>query len=266
MQKIIKYAFTVRSHFHIENFLSHNNQSNDSYFWLEEHDSGGRYFYFSSTLLNDPVSLDSMLSIGSQIVSIYEGIYTLLDRNRHASTYFDLIELRVIDTNLLLANDFTREVHKIDIDFSKVSESEQNRPINEIYILFEKIIKDEFLTNMFFLLSKKVDYKMLYMIYDEIIRYLRKAKKLKFLSDYNDGLKLFRDTANSYEAIGSLSRHGRTKDTPAIDPMNIEDARNLIFDIVEKLLQVKFDIQLPTYWGLSYLDLTDIDLTTFFKK
>jgi hypothetical protein len=164
MDKTIKYGFLVQSTFHLENFLSFNNQTTDSYFWLDEHDHGARQFYFSSTILNELENFEEIFKVGIQIVSIYQGIYTLLDRNRNHNNYFFLKELIDIGSNRVLCKNTNPEIYKIDVDFTKLSYTIENKPINSIYILFEKIIQDEFLKNLFFLLSNKVDYRMLYKI------------------------------------------------------------------------------------------------------
>ena len=266
MDKTIKYGFLVQSTFHLENFLSYNNQTNDSYFWLDEKDHGGREFYFSSTILNELENFEEIFKVGTQIISIYQGIYTLLDRNRNYMNYFILKELTDIDSNRTLCRNTNPEIYKIDIDFTKLSYSEENKPTNSIYILFEKIIQDEFLTNLFFLLSNKVDYRMLYIIFDDIRYYLKRQGDHTFIKEFVEDLKRFTHTANNYEVLGFFARHGRSNLDPPKMPMNLEDSKNLIFDIIVKLIDEKFGIKLPEFWGFAYVDFSNIDLTTLFEK
>lgn len=266
MENSIKYAFLVQSHFHLENFLSNNNQTNDSYFWIEEYDNGGRTFYFSSTLLNELKNVEDIYKVGNQIVSIYEGIYKLLDRNKSFNNYFFLKELIDVETNRILSKNINPEIYKIDVDFSKLSLAEKNKPIHSIYLLYEKIIQDDFLTNLFFLISNKVDYRMLYIIYDDIRYYLKKNKDNTFLKEFSKPLDRFTHTANNYEILGFFARHGRSNNTPPKMPMNLEDSKNLIFDIIIKLLNKKYEIHLPDYWGLAYLDFTNVEITSIFDK
>ncbi len=87
----IKYSLSVLTNFNIQNFLSNNNRTNDSYFWLEGDDIGNT-LYFSSTLLNELTDTLEIYDKANQILSIYEGIYKLLDRTRHYNRYFILQE------------------------------------------------------------------------------------------------------------------------------------------------------------------------------
>lgn len=258
MEKIEKYSFTVKTNFHIENFLSANNIANDSYFWLEE-DDGFRALYFSSTLLSDFTDPQEIYDNANQILSIYEGIYKLLDRNRQINKYFTLLDLYDTDKNEFISHSRKSEIYKVDIDFKKSKYSNNNRPINSIYKLFETITQNEFLTNLFFLISNQVDYRMLYIIYDDIRFYLKENKDKTFLNQYSKDLKRFTHTANNFEVLGFYSRHGRTNHEPPKDPINLEDSKNLIFDIIKDLLKEKFKVELPEYWGLAYIDFNDLD-------
>lgn len=261
MTKDLRYSLTIRSHFHIENFLGgHNNQTNDSFFWLEEHDHGGRNLYFSSMLLSELDAAEQIHHRASQILSIFEGIYTLLDRNRNASNYFTIENIIDLKTRRILSHRQTSEIYKIDVDFSPIINLRDNNPINSVYVLFEKIIKEPFLINLFFLLSNKVDYRMLYIILDDIKHYLKSIGDSEFLKAVEKELKRFGHTANNYEVLGFFARHGRSNQDPPSSPMGIEEAKNLIFDTVVKLLKDKFAIDLPDFWGLVYLDFSKIDI------
>lgn len=246
MYKNIKYTFTVQSNFHLKQFLSINNRTNDSFFWTEISDMDDK-LYFSSTLLNDMQDHEEIYHIANQIISIYEGIYKLLDRTKHNSKYFILRELYHTDSRQLISKGISTELYKIDIDFSSIREVDENKPIHPIYILFEKIVKDEFLKNLFFLLSNKVDYRMLYIIYDDIRFFLKSNEDNNFLKPFENELNRFTHTANNFEVLGFFARHGRTNHHPPKKPMNITDSMNLIFDIIVKLLEEKFEITLPKF-------------------
>ena len=263
--KNVQYSFIIQSNFHLENFFNHNNQNYDSFFWLEEHDYS-RQFFFSSALLNELENIEEIYHIGAQILSIYEGIYTLLDRNKNLESYFILRELVDVESNRIISKSTNPEVYKIDLDFSKIVEIEEHKPKNQVYILFNKVIKDGFLTNLFFLLSNKVDYKMLYMIYDDLRHFLRLQKDKEFLKEFSEALNRFSHTANNYEVLGFYARHGSTNHEPPKSPMNLEDSKNLIFDIIVKLLDKKFNIQLPKFWGLAYVDFTSTDFSKLFYE
>lgn len=99
---------------------------------------------------------------------------------------------------------------------------------------------------------------MLYIIYDDIRYYLSSISDSEFLKAYSEQLNRFTHTANNYEVLGFFSRHGRTSHKPPKSPMSLHDSMNLIFDIIVKLLREKFNIILPTFWGLSYLDYSDL--------
>lgn len=259
MKKEIKYSIGINTNFHIQNFLSNNNITNDSFFWTDDFDMGNSFF-FSSILLNEFNNTQDIYDNANQIISIYEGIYTLLDRNRQYIKYFNLRDLFNLEDKFFVSRAIESEIFKIDIDFNKIKEISENRPINPVYKLFEKIVKDEFLTNLFFLLSNKVDYRMLYIIYDDIRFHLKSKDNDTFLNEFSKSLKEFSHTANNYEVLGFYARHGRTNHTPPKSPMSLKESMNLIFDIVVKLLNEEFNIQLPSYWGLSYIDFSGLEV------
>ena len=263
MEDEIKYKIGIETNFHIQNFLSYNNISNDSFFWTESFEMGNPFF-FSSKILNNLQSVQTIYNTATQIISIYEGIYKLLDREKQYRKYFTLRDLYDLNENRFISHSIETKIYKIDIDFSKIKG--QNRPLNAIYILFEKIIKDEFLINLFFLLSNDVDYKMLYIIYDDMRHYLKSNNKNDFLSEFSTSLNRFSHTANNYEVLGFYARHGRSNNQPPSSPMSLNESMNLIFDIIVKLLKEEFEIELPTFWGLTYTDLSDYDLEDLFGK
>ncbi|WP_162789382.1 hypothetical protein [Flavobacterium fluviale] len=261
MEKNIRYSIEVDSKFHIENFLGNNNNTNHSFFWMEDHDHGGRQFFFTSSLISDMTSSTEIIYTASQIIAIFQGIYTLLDRNRNGSNYFTIRNIYDIDSKRFLEKVQSTEIYKIDVDFSVIVDSDENKPSNPIYILFEQICKNPFLTNLFFLLSNKVDYRMLYIIYDDIRYYLKTIDDKTFLTPYKTPLNDFTHTANNYEVLGFYARHGRTGHQPPSSPMSLENSKNLIFDIIGSLINSKFNITLPEFWGMLYVDFSSVDLT-----
>lgn len=249
----IKYSLAVRANFHIQNFLRNNSRINDAYFWVEENDYND-YLYFSSTLLNELTEVQEIYDNANQIISIYEGIYKLLDRTRHCQRYFTLLELIKIDTNQIIARSGNSNIYKIDLNLKDIKSDSEKGPVNPIYALFVEIVKDDFLTNLFFLLSNKVDFRMLYIIYDDIRFYLNSIHDKEFLKEFLTPLIRFTHTANNYEVLGFFARHGRTNHEPPKSPMSLTESMNLIFDIIVKLLKEKFSIILPSFWGLAYID------------
>jgi hypothetical protein len=265
MEKEIKYSIGVHTNFNIQNFLSYNNRTNDSYFWTDNFDMGNSFF-FSSKLLNKLDNIQDIYNTATQILSIYEGIYKLLDRGRQYDTYFTLRDLFNLDNNCFVSSAIESEIYKIDIDFSKITERGEDTPINPIYILFERIVENEFLINLFFLLSNRVDYRMLYIIYDDIRYYLKSTGNNDLLNQFSKPLNSFTHTANNYEVLGFYARHGRTNHKPPTTPMSLDESMNLIFDIVVKLLKEDFKIELPSFWGLSYIDYSKLDVKKLFDK
>jgi hypothetical protein len=249
-----KYAFIVFTNFHIENFLVDNNTTNDSFFWNEGADEdGNRTLYFTSSLLNNLTDIQEIYDKANQILSIYIGIYRLLDRNESMKLYFTLGKLIDLEDNRVIETERKSELYKIEVDFKLIVKKPENKLRNPIYILFEKITSDEFLINLFFLISRSLDYKMLYIIYDDIRYFLKEVKDNTFLDSDMSQLKKFTHTANNYEVLGFFARHGRTFHDAPKDPMNLDDSMNLIFDIIVRLLYQKFEIELPKYWGLIYI-------------
>lgn len=254
MVKNLRYAIAVKTSLHIEEYLGgNNNTSNDSFFYLEEHDNGARSFHFSSALLSELHEPQQIYLRARQIISIFEGIYRLLDRNTNAGGYFSIARIIEIDSGRPVSGWREQDIYKVDVDFSIIEETAENKPSKPVYILFERIIKDKFLTNLFFLLSNKVDYRMLYVIYDDIRFFLKEDRDKDFLSEFKAPLNRFTHTANNYEVLGFYARHGRTSNEPPAAPMNLDDSRNLIFDIIAKLLREKFNISLPDFWGMAYV-------------
>ena len=260
MAKNTRYRIDIESNFHIENFLGNNNNTNHSFFWLENHDHAGRHFYFSSTLLSNLDTANEIMQTAAQIVSLFQGIYTLLDRNRNGYRYFTIRNIFDLDANRYLGEFTAPDIFKIDLDFASVTETAENQPVNPIYILFEQICKDPFLVNLFFLLSNKVDYRMLYMILDDIKFYLKEHGDKAFLNPYKKQLDAFGHTANNYEVLGFYARHGRTSHEPPKFPVSLENSKNLIFDIITQLLQTKYNITFPAFWGMMYVDFSSVDL------
>ncbi|MDY3364309.1 hypothetical protein PG623_09920 [Riemerella anatipestifer] len=246
-----KYAIIVNTHFHIEQFLSNNNITNNTSFWQEGSDEDGdRTLYFSSVLLNDLNEVQEIYDKANEILSIYIGIYRLLDRNKILKDYFLLDRLIDIEQNKVIDLGKRSDLFKISLDFSNIEKrTDVNHPI---YRLFEDIIEVEFLKNLFFILSKNVDYRMLYIIYDDIRFFLKEIGDKNFLEEYKSNLNDFTHTANNFEVLGFYARHGRTNNQPPKKPMTLENSMNLIFDIIVRLLDEKFNIKCPKYWGLMY--------------
>jgi hypothetical protein len=253
MAEDIRYSINVNSNFHIENFLGSNNRTNHSYFWLEEHDHGGREFRFASVLLSQYRTAGEIVAAAEQITSLFQGIYTLLDRNRNGVHYFTLGDIFDHDQKISIRNPRNIEIYRIDLDLASAPASIENMPVNPVYLLFEKICTEPFLANLFFLLSKKIDYRLLYMLYDDIRYLLKNDGDYEFLKPYKTALNDFSHTANNYEVLGYYARHGRTSNDPPAEPMSLEDSKMLIFEILAKLLNEKFGITLPDYWGMNYL-------------
>lgn len=252
MAKNIRYSFDVSSNVHIQNFLGNNNSTNHSFFWLEEHDNGTREFRFASSLLSNCQTPNEILSVAEQLTAVFQGIYTLLDRGRNTTAYFKLGDIYDHDNKIAIRKPKNIEIDKIDLEFSSVVSTPENAPVNPVYILFEKICTEPFLLHLFFLLSKKTDYKLLYMIYDHIRYLLKNQGDNEFLKPYKNHLNNFTHTANNYHALGYGARHGSTSNQPPAAPMSLADSKDLIFDIIGSLLAAKFGITLPEYYGLHY--------------
>ena len=52
----------------------------------------------------------------------------------------------------------------------------------------------------------------------------------------NEDLKLFKHTANSVEAAGDMARHGKEPNKPPKNPMQLQDARTIIDDLINHWL------------------------------
>jgi hypothetical protein len=96
--------------------------------------------------------------------------------------------------------------------------------------------------------------------------YLKSQKDYTFIKEFSKELNIFTHTANNYEVLGFFARHGRSAKDPPKTPMNLEDSKNLIFNIITKLIDEKFGIKLPDYWGLAYIEFSNIDLSTLIDK
>ncbi|MDV3577898.1 hypothetical protein CMU79_08085 [Elizabethkingia anophelis] len=261
----IKYSIGIQTNFHIQNFLSNNSRINDSYFWVEESEFNDT-LNFSSILLNELTEVQDIYDTANQIISIYEGIYKLLDRTRHNQRYFTLLEIVNLDEKRIISRSGQSELYKIDINLKGIKSESPTGPVNVIYSLFAEIVKDDFLTNLFFLLSNKVDYRMLYIIYDDIRFYLKSIDDNEFLKEFSTLLNRFTHTANNYEVLGFFARHGRTNHEPPKSPLNLKESMNLIFDIIVKLLREKFSVILPSFWGLMYVDFSEGEIKKLFEK
>ena len=227
----------------IEHILSQNNYTEDAMFWSELYDDNHHSsFYFSSLALNELKNTEDVIDRAYQILSIYEGIFKLCERRYEK--YFSLDSLYNYETKKSIQLRINEpELYRIDFDISKLKNI--NKTYNPAYDLFANIIKDEYLTNLFFLLSRKLDYKLLYMVYDDIRYYLQKEGDRKFLKEFESKLKNFTHTANNYEVLGYFARHGRTVQKPPKNKMDLETSKILIFSIIEKLLVEKFNISIP---------------------
>lgn len=261
----IKYSIAVRTNFNIQNFLRNNSRINDAYFWVEE-DDFNENLYFSTILLNKLTEVQEIYDTANQIISIYEGIYKLLDRTRHNERYFTLLELIDLDKKRIIVRSGNSELYRIEVNLKEIKKESEKVPVNPIYALFIEIVKDDFLTNLFFLLSNKVDFRMLYIIYDDIRFYLKSINDNAFLKEFSEPLNRFTHTANNYEVLGFFARHGRTNHEPPKTPLSLTESMNIIFDIIVKLLREKFSITLPSFWGLSYIDFTEDDIETIFRE
>jgi hypothetical protein len=238
-----KYTFMATSHMRVEQILSFNNRTEDAIFWSEIFDDNHpESFYFSSFSLNELTDDDDIIKRAYQIIAIFEGIFKLCEKRYEK--YFTLNSLFFTESKKLISRRIDEpELYLIDFDISQLNNS--NTTSNPVYDLFANIIRDEYLTNLFFLLSKKIDYKLLYMIYDDIGFYLHQTKDRKFLQEFKTELDIFKHTANNYEVLGYFARHGRNVQHPPKKIMALDEAKELLFKIIEKLLREKFSILIP---------------------
>ncbi|MCT4330097.1 hypothetical protein CMT52_10540 [Elizabethkingia anophelis] len=240
-----KYIFLASSSIRVEEILSQNNRTGDAMFWSELFDDNlHQSFYFSSLALNSLTDENQIIKRAYQIISIFEGIFKLCERR--SQRYFNLDALYDNKTKKLIAPRISEpEIYLIDFDISKLKNSTNTKTFNPTYDLFSAIIEYKYLTNLFFLLSKKIDYRLLYMIYDDIKFFLHENNDMKFLKEFESELKIFTNTANNYEILGYFARHGRTKQVPPRRTITLEKSMDLIFNIIEKLLKDKFNLVLP---------------------
>ncbi|MDQ1096645.1 MULTISPECIES: hypothetical protein [Chryseobacterium] len=237
-----KYFFLASSSIRVEETLSSNNSTEDAMFWSELYDDNHHQsFYFSSLALNELEDTDEIIRRAYQILSIFEGIFKLCEKRFRK--YFKLDSLYDFQTKKIIAAPINEpEIYFIDFDLSKLKNSPEFITNNLAYDLFSKIIKSEYLTNLFFLLSKNTDYKLLYMIYDDIKYFLKKEDSSHLLKEFENDIKIFTHTANNYEVLGYFARHGRTSQQPPKKVISLEDSTELIYKIVYKVLYEKFNI------------------------
>ena len=235
-----KYFFLASSSIRVEELLSTNNSTYDAMFWSELHDDNHlSSFYFSSLALNELDNKDDIIKRAYQIISIFEGIFKLCEKR--SKKYFTLDALYEFGTKKIIAAPiYEPELYFIDFDISTLKNSIESKTHNPVYDLFSQIIKNEFLTNLFFLLSRNTDYKLLYMIYDDLKYFLQQEKSLGLLKEFENDIKIFTHTANNYEVLGYFARHGRTNQQPPKKIMSIEESQELIYKIIYKILHEKF--------------------------
>ncbi|WP_209391280.1 hypothetical protein [Chryseobacterium sp. RR2-3-20] len=235
-----KYFFLASSSIRVEELLSTNNSTYDAMFWSELHDDNHlSSFYFSSLALNELDNKDDIIKRAYQIISIFEGIFKLCEKR--SKKYFTLDALYEFGTKKNIAAPiYEPELYFIDFDISTLKNSIESKTHNPVYDLFSQIIKNKFLTNLFFLLSRNTDYKLLYMIYDDLKYFLHQEKSLGLLKEFENDIKIFTHTANNYEVLGYFARHGRTNQQPPKKIMSIEESQELIYKIIYKILHEKF--------------------------
>ena len=116
---------------------------------------------------------------------------------------------------------------------------EDNRPkINADFVKLSQ--KDSNVQKVFRLMASELDWVNLYRIYEVIESDIG---GLKILADKGwaseSKLKLFKHTANHPGATGDIARHGALNSQPPQVPMSIQEARNLVKNLVSNWLQSK---------------------------
>lgn len=237
-----KYFFLATSSIRVEEILSVNNSTNDAMFWSEIHDDNHlSSFYFSSLAFNNLNDPEEIIKRAHQILSIFEGIFKLCEKR--SKKYFTLNTLYDYQTKKPIVSPiYEPELYFIEFDLSTLKNSIATKTHNPVYDLFSQIINDKFLTNLFFLLSRNTDYKLLYMIYDDIKYFLKEEGSLELLKEFENEIKIFTHTANNYEVLGYFARHGRTNYEAPKKIMSLEESTELIYEIIYKVLYEKFNI------------------------
>lgn len=102
--------------------------------------------------------------------------------------------------------------------------------------LFDAAAKDEHLQRALYLYgSLPLDWRGLYMVWEAAKDHCGSEKKLTAKNWVPGGqIKHFRETANSYKALGSAARHGSTKDGIDKPKLTLAEAREMVRTILQK--------------------------------
>ncbi|MFB6282953.1 MAG: hypothetical protein ABEK59_03335 [Halobacteria archaeon] len=117
-------------------------------------------------------------------------------------------------------------------------DEEVHRPADRTYELTQLATEDDKVRDLVDLLDKGNNWVNLYRIYEFIQENIDGDKNIVDRDWWNSNEKdLFKQTANSRDAIGDDARHGQDRIPAPEDPMNYSEAKNLVNSLIQDWLE-----------------------------
>lgn len=256
-----KWSFIVQRDNYTWNLIN-NYYSKDLIFYEEGDEEYDLTYYFTSphlNLLSDPNEVYSTASI---LCDYLYGIELLIHEDKNDCKKIILDDLIDIENELSVQYKKSRSVDFSNIKYQTIPPKDSfNYTI--IDHIFELIKKDKFVENILFIISEGMSFNQLYSALDEVRTFLKKNNSsLDLLGFCKIEINSFTHTANSFKVLGRRSRHGTTNCSPPVNPMSIKDAQVLITNIIRKVLEIFYNIELP-YKVSNTFDINDLKLDNY---
>ena len=258
----LKWGFVIDGRNNYLRNLHYDLTYDDLIIYDEGEEETGLTYYFSSVHLNhfEVDDADEIYSKALQMVTIINGIDILIQENKQKHFPIKLSQLIDNTNDSWIKYNSNQSVNIINVDFT-INKTVNHKKSHYIKDIFEVAKKDDFVMNIFLIISKGLNYQTAYSVLDAIKTFLKKnSDSLKDLGINQTELQLFNHTANNYQAVGTLARHGDKGQQPPANPMSLEKAQEFISNIVKIVIEKYYGLKLPVRKEMK------IDVTTLFEE
>lgn len=218
--------------------------NNDIVIYEEDYDYGPTY-YFSSIHLNQLDYPDNVYNVAQKLKLLIDGTSFLIYENKNDYIPIQLGTLINNLTNQTFRYERILLNSKFDVDFTKnpTSPPPKGHIVSDLVFIAKT---EEFIAYSLYILGNGISYIALYKVLDEVKHFLgSKGDNLQKLGFSDKKISRFTRTANNYETLGLMSRHGRQNHVPPEVPMSLDESSKLITEIMREILYRYFNLSLP---------------------
>jgi hypothetical protein len=218
-------------------------------------DGGGEYLLFSSVDLNTLDNEEKILDLAREKMKYLNGLlYFLNISHEPLQLGYSVFRNEWYDSQTIIDN---KNYSKLRPFFTLIQQkSEELNPKSDIDC-FAKVIR-------IFAKHEQTSFDDLYKVWD-IIKALNISHQRKERNKTSE-INKFTHTANNPGAIGDSARHGLTEKDPPIEPMSINEARELIKRESQELFELIFNFKIENKTSYSKFDFNKISWDEIFRN